>query len=595
MQNFEVFGLGQFMLRQKLYLYCNIALITAALISGLSFVAQKLGMNYVGPFTFNTLRCFIGCISLLPVMFLFDKFSVKKRYSNRELINGGVLAGIILFTAFSINQYCMIYADAGKAGFITSLYIIFVPVIAVFLKHKLGLNVKISIAFALAGLYLLCAKSFMQFEVWDIFLLISAFFFALHIITVNYYSKKTDVIKFSAFQFFIAGIISLPLMFIFEKPLLETILEGWKPILFIGVVVTGVAYTLQIFGHKATKPVLATLILSSEAVFAVIGGMLILGETLTFKEIIGCTLMFAAIIVSQISYKTKGDLYMKNRISDKTFDEERSLYNLQNTEVVNCKFEGPADGESVLKESGKVDIKECSFSLRYPLWHSTNFSLKNSSMDEKTRAPLWYSGNGTIENCKIEGVKCLRECNDIIINDCSIASPEFGWKCKNLKITNSSIDAVYFLFESENVEIVNLNMTGKYSFQYMKNLSIKNSSLDTKDAFWHSKDVVVENSVVKGEYLGWFSENLTFVNCKIIGTQPLCYCKNLRLINCTMENTDLSFEYSEVNADIIGNIVSVKNPKSGIITADSVGEVIMEDAVMNCTGKVNIRKNLSLT
>lgn len=120
----------------------------------------------------------------------------------------------------------------------------------------------------------------------------------------------------------------------------------------------------------------------------------------------------------------------------------------------------------------------------------------------------------------------------------------------------------------------------------MKNLHIKNSYLDTKDAFWHSKNVIVENSVIKGEYLGWFSENLTLINCKIIGTQPLCYCKNLKLVNCTMENTDLSFEYSDVQAEITGHIVSIKNPKSGTIIADSVDEIIDEDSVIKCSGKV---------
>ena len=134
------------------------------------------------------------------------------------------------------------------------------------------------------------------------------------------------------------------------------------------------------------------------------------------------------------------------------------------------------------------------------------------------------------------------------------------------------------------------SMALKYSFQYMKNLHITNSNLDTKDAFWHSKNIIVENSVVKGEYLGWFSENLTLINCKVIGTQPLCYCKNLKLINCEMEDTDLSFEYSDVEADIKGHIISVKNPKSGTITADSVGEIIKEDAVMKCDGKVSLRE-----
>ena len=281
---------------------------------------------------------------------------------------------------------------------------------------------------------------------------------------------------------------------------------------------------------------------------------------------------------------------MKNFINNQTFDEERSLYNIKDTEVLSCKFEGPADGESVLKECRNFSVNGCSFSLRYPMWHAKKFQLKNSSMDDKTRAPLWYCKNGEITDCDIQGIKCLRECKNISVDNSHIISPEFGWRCNNVKITNSTIDSMYILFESKDVEIENLTMTGKYSFQYMKNLSIKNSNLDTKDAFWHSKNIVVENSIVKGEYLGWFSENLTFINCKIIGTQPLCYCKNLKLINCAMENTDLSFEYSEVDADIIGHIDSVKNPKSGTIVADSVGEIISEDAIMKCRGQVLIRE-----
>ena len=132
-------------------------------------------------------------------------------------------------------------------------------------------------------------------------------------------------------------------------------------------------------------------------------------------------------------------------------------------------------------------------------------------------------------------------------------------------------------------------MKGKYSFQYTEDVHIKDSVLDTKDAFWHSKHVTVENSIVKGEYLGWFSDGLTLINCHIIGTQPLCYCKNLKLIHCTMEGTDLSFEYSDVEADISSHILSVKNPKSGTITADSVGEIIWDDPVMPCQGKVIVR------
>ena len=125
---------------------------------------------------------------------------------------------------------------------------------------------------------------------------------------------------------------------------------------------------------------------------------------------------------------------MQNRVENQIFDEERSLYNLKNTEVINCKFEGPADGESVLKECRKINVIDCSFSLRYPLWHAKGFLLKDSSMDEKTRAPLWYSNDGRIEYCKIDGIKCLRECKNITVEDCNIVSPEFGWRCKGVKI-----------------------------------------------------------------------------------------------------------------------------------------------------------------
>jgi len=145
---------------------------------------------------------------------------------------------------------------------------------------------------------------------------------------------------------------------------------------------------------------------------------------------------------------------------------------------------------------------------------------------------------------------------------------------------------MYLFLDSRDVTLDRVQMSGKYSFQYMENLTIRNSVLDTKDAFWHSKNVTVVDSVVKGEYLGWFSEGLTLVNCRISGTQPLCYCKNLTLIDCTMEGTDLAFEYSDVEATIKGHVDSIKNPRSGEIIAESVGEIIMEDAVMECTGKV---------
>lgn len=276
-------------------------------------------------------------------------------------------------------------------------------------------------------------------------------------------------------------------------------------------------------------------------------------------------------------------------IEGKQFDAERALYHLQNGLVKNCVFAGPADGESVLKEARDIAVEDCSFSLRYPLWHVKGFRLAGSSMDELTRAALWYADDGEITDCKLHGIKAVRECRNIALKGCDIVSPEFGWKCAGITLQDSKIEAEYLFLDSRDVKLSGVEMKGKYSFQYMENLTIENCVLDTKDAFWHSKNVTVRDSVVKGEYLAWFSDGLTLINCKIIGTQPLCYCKNLKLVNCTMEDTDLSFEYSDVEADVKGHIVSVKNPKSGTITADSVGEVILGDAVMECTGKVLLR------
>lgn len=277
-------------------------------------------------------------------------------------------------------------------------------------------------------------------------------------------------------------------------------------------------------------------------------------------------------------------------IKNKIFDEERSLYALSNATVLNCTFAGERDGESVLKEARSIVVKDCSFSLRYPLWHVEDFTLKASRLDESTRAPIWYSKKGTIIDSEILGVKCLRECDNVAVIGSNINSDEFGWRCRDIYIKDSEISSSYLFFECKNLEIDNLKMEGKYSFQYTENVKITNSEFNTKDAFWHCNNVIVENTVLKGEYIGWYSKNLTLKNCKIIGTQPFCYAENLTLINCTMEQTDLAFEYSSVMAEVKGEILSVKNPKSGKIIADKIGEIILEDSVYenNCeiiTGK----------
>ena len=276
-------------------------------------------------------------------------------------------------------------------------------------------------------------------------------------------------------------------------------------------------------------------------------------------------------------------------IKNKTFDEERALYNLKDSSVIDCTFAGPADGESAMKEARNIKVINADFSLRYPMWHVKGFELKDSKMDDKTRAALWYTSDGLIENSKLHGIKAVRECNGITLKKCDVESMEFGWKCADITLEDTDIKSEYIFLGSKNVTLKNVNMKGKYSFQYVENLTIEDSDLDTKDAFWHAKNVTVKNSTVKGEYLAWFSEGLTLIDCKIIGTQPLCYCKDLKLINCTMEGCDLSFEYSEVDAEVKGSIDSVKNPKSGRIVCDAVGEVIRGDEVMECTGEVIIR------
>ena len=281
---------------------------------------------------------------------------------------------------------------------------------------------------------------------------------------------------------------------------------------------------------------------------------------------------------------------MKMTISKKTYDEERALYALSDAEVVDCSFMGPADGESAMKESRDIAVKNCRFELRYPLWHSHRFTLSDSSMSETCRAPLWYSTDGIINGTEINGVKCLRECHDIALKNCRAVSPEFGWRCDSLNITDCEIESEYPFFESKNINVHNLKLKGKYSFQYVENAEIFDSHFQTKDSFWHAKNIIIENSVISGEYFGWYSENLTLKNCKISGTQPFCYCKKLTLVNCTLEGCDLAFEYSDVQADIIGGIDSVKNPMSGKITADSIGAIIRGREVYPCDCEIVIRK-----
>ncbi len=270
------------------------------------------------------------------------------------------------------------------------------------------------------------------------------------------------------------------------------------------------------------------------------------------------------------------------------YDEERALYGIKNAAIEGCRFDGPADGESALKEAGELTVTDCDFLLRYPLWHTYDSILDKCRMTETCRAALWYDRNITIKNSVLGGIKAVRECDNTAILDSKINSTEFGWFCRGLKMTNCELISEYPFLKTMDIVFNNLKMKAKYSFQYVENAEIHNSELDTKDAFWHGRNITVYDSIIKGEYLGWYSNGLRFVNCKIIGTQPLCYAKNLVLENCEMIDCDLAFERSDVIADIKGSILSVKNPISGHITANNIGDIIKDEFVSESTCKITI-------
>ncbi len=276
-------------------------------------------------------------------------------------------------------------------------------------------------------------------------------------------------------------------------------------------------------------------------------------------------------------------------IRGKRFGEERALYMTRNAVIEDCRFEGEEDGESFLKESGNILVKDCFMDLRYPLWHVRGLEMRGCEMTKNCRAALWYDTDVKIENSILGGVKALRECRKVELCNVTADSQEFGWRCRGFKMKGGSLISEYAFSGSSDLEIEELDFTGKYSFQYTKNLKVVNSKLKTKDAFWHAKNATVIDSIVEGEYLGWYSDGLTLINCHIKGTQPLCYCKNLKLVNCTTEDCDLSFEYSDVEATIKGGIVSVKNPRSGRIEADSIGEIIKGNSKYPVKAEIIVR------
>ena len=268
---------------------------------------------------------------------------------------------------------------------------------------------------------------------------------------------------------------------------------------------------------------------------------------------------------------------MPNCFEGLTLDQERALYGLRDAQVRRCLFDGPADGESALKECRDITVEDCDFRLRYPLWHVERATLSDCRMTDACRAALWYDADLTIRNCDMGGIKALRECDRIRLEGGSANSPEFGWMCRDLTVKDFRLTSEYPFLQVTDSTFEGLNMKAKYSFQYARNLVFRNCVLDTKDAFWHAENITVYDSVVKGEYLAWYSKGLRLINCKVIGTQPLCYCEDLVMENCEMEGADFAFENSSVVADLRGSVISVKNPVHGSIVADGIGEIILDE------------------
>lgn len=280
----------------------NIMLLAAAAIWGFAFVAQSVGMQYLGPFTFNFLRFMLGSFSLIPLIIMNNRKRSLKIDSNnkKNMLIGGLLLGTVLFLASSFQQIGIIGTSVGKAAFITGLYVIIVPFLSVFLNQKLSLNAWLGAIFSIAGLYFISITDRFYMSTYDLLELGSALFYALHILLIDYFSNKIDAIKLAFYQYVTCSILSFFVSVFTEKIIIYEIFQAIIPILYAGICSVGIAYTLQIVGQKNAKPFYAAIILSMESVFATIGGFLILHENLTIKNILGCLLILFGMILSQL-------------------------------------------------------------------------------------------------------------------------------------------------------------------------------------------------------------------------------------------------------------------------------------------------------
>ncbi|WP_220026890.1 DUF3737 family protein [Paenibacillus sp. S02] len=278
---------------------------------------------------------------------------------------------------------------------------------------------------------------------------------------------------------------------------------------------------------------------------------------------------------------------MMNLIESGLFEGERPLYKIANVEIKHSEF---LDGESAVKESRNLKVSHCSFSGKYPFWHNKDIDIQDSYFSEGGRAAIWYSSHVRMTNCKVDAPKIFRDAQNITIHKTIMDTNETLWDCEHVKISDSEFKGNYLLLHGSDIELDHFKLAGDYSFQHVKKGIVRNCVITSKDAFWNTEDITVYDSVLEGEYLGWYSKNLRLVNCKIIGTQPLCYAENLILENCEMMDTDLCFEYSTVHATILNTIDSVKNPISGMIRAEGIRELILDDPELDYSNTQFITK-----
>ncbi|MFM2482541.1 DUF3737 family protein [Celerinatantimonas sp. YJH-8] len=273
-------------------------------------------------------------------------------------------------------------------------------------------------------------------------------------------------------------------------------------------------------------------------------------------------------------------------IKDRFFEGERPLFGITDTTIENVKF---YPGESALKHTKNIVSRQCEYMCKYPFWHGDHIVMSDSIFTTYARAAIWYSKNLYMKDCLVDAPKMFRRVSDLTVENSRFThAEETLWNCDHVTLRDVELEnADYVFMNGEDIDIENMTLQGNYSFQDGKNITIRNSHLKSKDALWGTENVTVYDSVLEGEYLAWHSKNLRLVNCTIRGEQPLYYSTNLVLENCRMEETDLCFEYSDVKADIVSDIISVRNPKSGYIRAQNIGEIIIDEHCIN-PGKCQI-------